>query len=98
MKINTFMVCYDICDPKRLRKVHRVMKGYGIPIQYSIFKCTLSPTNYQRMITRVEKEMDLCEDSVMIVDLGPDDGLWKRRVKLIGEKKELNEDEQGYIF
>ena len=74
------------------------MKGFGIAVQYSIFKCTLSPTNYQKMITKVEKEMDLNEDSVMIVDLGPDDGLWENRVTLIGEKKELRDDEQSYIF
>ena len=98
IRINTFMVCYDICDPKRLRRVHKTMKGYGIAVQYSIFKCTLSSTNYQVMITRVEEAMDLDEDSVMIVDLGPNDGLWENRVTMIGEKKELRDDKQSYIF
>jgi len=24
-----YLVTYDICDPKRLRKVYRLMRGYG---------------------------------------------------------------------
>ena len=24
-----YLVCYDIRDPKRLRRVHKTMKGYG---------------------------------------------------------------------
>lgn len=92
------MVCYDICDPKRLRRIHRTMQGFGIAVQYSIFKCTLSPSNYQRMISKIQNNMDLTEDSVMIVDLGPEDGLWEHRVKMMGEKKDLNEDNQSYIF
>jgi CRISPR-associated protein Cas2 len=33
------LVCYDICEPKRLRRVHKVMKGFGEPWQYSVFFC-----------------------------------------------------------
>jgi CRISPR-associated protein Cas2 len=24
-----YLVCYDICDPKRLRQVHKTCKGFG---------------------------------------------------------------------
>lgn len=74
------------------------MKGFGIAVQYSIFKCSLSPTNLQRMITKVQNEMDLEEDSLMIIDLGPDDGSWEKRVTMIGEKKQLKIDEEAFIF
>jgi CRISPR-associated endonuclease Cas2 len=33
-----FIVTYDICDPKRLRKVFKLCKGYGIHLQYSVFE------------------------------------------------------------
>ncbi len=98
IRINTFIVCYDICDPKRLRYVHKTMKGFGVAVQYSIFKCSLSKTNLQRMITKVQNEMDLEEDSVIIIDLGPEDGLWENRVTIIGEKKDLRADEQPLVF
>lgn len=32
-----YMVCYDIADPRRLGKVHRLMKKRGLSVQKSIF-------------------------------------------------------------
>jgi len=32
-----YMIVYDIADEKRLRKVHRVMKSNGLPVQRSVF-------------------------------------------------------------
>lgn len=29
-----YLVCYDIRDPKRLRRTHKLMKAYGEPLQY----------------------------------------------------------------
>ncbi|HZT68334.1 MAG TPA: CRISPR-associated endonuclease Cas2, partial [Terriglobia bacterium] len=31
----SYLVCYDISDDKRLRKVHKVMRGFGDHLQYS---------------------------------------------------------------
>src|SRR5437870_5051974 len=39
-----YIVAYDIADPKRLQRVHRTMRGYGDPLQYSVFRCILSPS------------------------------------------------------
>ena len=36
---NTYLVCYDICDAKRLRKVYKTMRDFGDHLQYSIFEC-----------------------------------------------------------
>ena len=36
---NTYLVCYDIRDDKRLRKVHKTMRDFGDHLQYSIFEC-----------------------------------------------------------
>ena len=35
---NTYIVSYDISDPKRLRKVFRTMKAWGAHLQYSVFE------------------------------------------------------------
>ena len=45
----SYLVCYDVRDPKRLRKVHRVMKAYGEAWQYSVFWCTLWAVDRERM-------------------------------------------------
>lgn len=38
----SYLVCYDICDDKRLRKVFRTMRGFGDHLQYSVFECQLT--------------------------------------------------------
>lgn len=37
-----FIVCYDISAPKRLARTFRNMKGFGDPLQKSVFTCDLS--------------------------------------------------------
>ncbi|MDN3651350.1 CRISPR-associated endonuclease Cas2 [Thalassotalea ponticola] len=32
-----YIISYDIRHPKRLKRVHKVLLGYGIPLQYSVF-------------------------------------------------------------
>jgi CRISPR-associated protein Cas2 len=33
----TWLISYDIADPKRLVRVHRYLKSRAIPVQYSVF-------------------------------------------------------------
>ena len=36
---SSYLVCYDICDDKRLKKVFKAMRGFGDHLQYSVFEC-----------------------------------------------------------
>lgn len=65
-----FLIAYDICEPRRLRRVCKTMEEYGERLQYSVFICDLSRGELVRARARVEQEMNLGEDSVVIVDLG----------------------------
>lgn len=65
-----YLVCYDVRDPKRLRRVHRLMKAYGEPWQYSVFYCTLKAIDRVRLETALRETVNLKEDQVLIVDLG----------------------------
>ena len=40
----TFLVCYDIADDKRLRKVFKTCCNFGDHLQFSVFECDLSPS------------------------------------------------------
>ncbi len=91
------MVCYDIRDEKRLRKVFRIMKGFGSSLQYSIFKCSLTPIKYQQLLSRIDEVIEKSEDRVMIVDLGPHEGTWVNRITFMGQTIKLD-NEQAYIF
>jgi len=38
---SVYLVCYDVADDKRLRKTYKKMRGFGDPVQYSVFRCEL---------------------------------------------------------
>lgn len=71
---NVFVICYDICHPKRLRKVYRTMCGHGDPLQFSVFRCELSAIELQRLKDTLWPILNLEQDRVMIVNLGPTGG------------------------
>ena len=66
-----FLVSYDISDSKRLRLVHKAVKDYGWPMQYSVFICDLDAIE----VLRLKQDLNLIihhgEDSVAFVNLGP---------------------------
>ena len=68
---NVFLVCYDVADDKRLRRTHRKMRGFGDPLQYSIFRCELSPTERQLLKEALWEILNWQQDRVMLIDLGP---------------------------
>jgi CRISPR-associated protein Cas2 len=69
-----YLVCYDISDAKRLRKVFKTMRGFGDHLQYSVFRCDLSPRERAEMVTVIDAIIDHADDQVLVVDLGPPDG------------------------
>ncbi|GAB4529129.1 MAG: CRISPR-associated endonuclease Cas2 [Amphiplicatus sp.] len=68
-----YIVTYDIADPKRWRRVFRIMKGYGRWLQLSVFQCRLTARRRAEMSARLEKEIHHRDDHVLIVDVGPAD-------------------------
>lgn len=68
------IVTYDICDPKRLRKVFKTMKGFGQHLQLSVFRCDLTDMERFEMIGALRPILHHGEDQVLIIELGPSDG------------------------
>lgn len=63
-----YLICYDIRDPKRWRKCHRLLKSYGQAIQYSVFQVYVSETQIARL--RWELSIILSdEDSLLIAPI-----------------------------
>ena len=69
----TYIVTYDISDPKRCRRVFRLMKGYGRWLQLSVFHCRLNGRRRAEMAMALESLISLAQDHVLIMDLGPAD-------------------------
>lgn len=90
-----YLVCYDVCNAKRLRRVFKIMKGYGEHWQFSIFFCVLKNIDRVRMQTDLEAEMNLKEDQVLIVDLGPDEQEARAAAAIVGQS--LPKPERGMV-
>ncbi len=58
------VVAYDIADPRRLNRVAKVMKDFGVRVQKSIFEVEVSPAAFREMRQRTEAVMELAEDGV----------------------------------
>lgn len=81
----SFLVCYDICDDKRLRKVFQVMRGYGDHLQYSVFECQFNATDLVRLRADLGRIIHHTQDQVLFVDLGPAEGRGDRVITALGK-------------
>lgn len=82
---STYLVCYDICDDKRLRKVFQVMRAYGDHLQYSVFECQLTAADLARLRAELGAIIHHREDQVLFVYLGPAEGRGDRVITALGK-------------
>lgn len=68
---HAYVVAYDISDPKRWRRVFKLMKGYGRWLQLSVFHCRLDGGRRVAMAAELERAIDATTDHIVILDLGP---------------------------
>lgn len=81
---NTFLVTYDISNDLRLRRVHKLMRGFGDHLQYSVFECQFTPTDLVRCRHALAKVIHHKDDQVLFVDLGPVEGRGDRVITALG--------------
>jgi CRISPR-associated protein Cas2 len=82
-----YIVTYDISDPRRWRRVFRLMQGYGRWLQLSVFQCRLSARRRAELARRLDAAIHAREDHVLIMDLGPADKV-DPRVESLGKSFE----------
>lgn len=77
-----YIIAYDICDPKRLSRVAKVMENYGCRVQKSIFEVALTTFSLKKLKNQLKQEMDLKQDGVKIFLLCPK---CSQKVNIIGD-------------
>lgn len=82
---------YDIRDPGRLRKVHKIVVAHGDQLQYSVYVCDLTKVELVKMRAQIRSAMNAAEDSVSIFDLGPPKGKVVERVQHLGVVSQVSE-------
>jgi CRISPR-associated protein Cas2 len=81
----SYLVCYDIADEKRLRKVFKVMRGYGDHLQFSVFECQLTAMDLARCRNELSQVINHDLDQVLFVNLGPAEGRGDRVITALGK-------------
>ena len=96
MKRSCYIVTYDICDPKRLRKVFRTCRNFGTHLQYSVFECDLSRQERVQLATELKSIINEREDQVLFISLGPSETRGDRAITALG-KAYSKFDEACYV-
>lgn len=79
-----YLVCYDICHPKRLRRVEKTVRAFGTRLQFSVFECLLDGVNLQKLRGKLGDIINSDHDQVMFVTLGPAAGTSSFRIDTMG--------------
>lgn len=82
MEQHIYIVTYDVADPKRWRRLWKVMRGYGQWVQLSVFQCRLSRRRHAELIAILDDIIHHQEDHVVMIDVGPADQADPRVVSL----------------
>lgn len=65
-----YLVCYDIRDDLRLRRVHKVMKTFGWSMQYSVFVCDLDEMELIDLRAAAGRVINHQQDSIAWIECG----------------------------
>ncbi len=59
-----WLLAYDICEPRRLRRVHRLMRKQGVAAQYSAFMVEANDDQITELLARLRSLIDTRVDDV----------------------------------
>jgi len=79
------LVAYDIADPKRLRKVAKLLESYGLRAQNSTFELDISESELKLLKSSLSEIVEEQEDKVFIYRISSK----KKKSKRKGKRKNL---------
>jgi CRISPR-associated protein Cas2 len=68
-KVQLHLLAYDIADPDRLVRVHRTVRRYGAPLQYSVFLIPGTSTAVDALLSELQHLIDEQEDDIRVYPL-----------------------------
>jgi CRISPR-associated protein Cas2 len=64
MSRKAWLIGYDIASPRRLRRVHRLLKRRAFPVQYSLFAAALTAVERDRLLAELGRLIHPRKDDV----------------------------------
>lgn len=62
------LISYDVREPKRLRRVAKMLESYGTRVQYSVFRCRLDNISLEKLHWELNQIME-SEDDLLVIPL-----------------------------
>ncbi len=70
MEKMTYLISYDIEEDRTRTKLSKLLQGYGVRIQYSVFECSLTDARFQKLYGEILKlTTEKCAGSVRFYPL-----------------------------
>ena len=89
-----YLICYDVVKDKRRNKVAKLLEGYGLRVQKSVFECMLTEKQYEMLIRKLNKYLNADEDQLRFY---PMSGHTRRKVVILGTQPEIEIDDDAFI-
>ena len=89
------IVAYDIAEPRRLNKVAKVVKEYGLRVQNSIFEGAVNNNLFLEMKSRIEDIIETTADGVKYFPLCEK---CAGTVEIIGQGIFIDPDGEFYVL
>ena len=91
-----YLVCYDVIHDRRRSRVSRLLEGYGLRVQKSVFECVLTPDQYELLQRRFETKRYLNpdEDQIRFYPMSP---RHRQIVLVLGVQPQRQVDDSVFI-
>jgi CRISPR-associated protein Cas2 len=89
-----YLAIYDIADPRRLNRVAKVLKDYGIRVQQSKFEIDVNQKAFAELQARITEEIDEAEDGVKYIPLC--EGC-RQKTEVIGQGRCIDQDHEFVV-
>lgn len=86
MSRQSYIVTYDICEPRRLRMVFETVRAHGQHVQLSVFRCELSRAELIELRDELDALIKHDEDQILFIDLGPAEGRGRTCISSLGRR------------
>ncbi|PWQ99335.1 CRISPR-associated endonuclease Cas2 [Leucothrix arctica] len=68
-KVTPYLIAYDIADPRRLKRVHRILKNNAIAMQKSVFITVMNRADCLGLVDELEAVINPKEDDIRFYPL-----------------------------
>jgi CRISPR-associated protein Cas2 len=96
-QLRRLLVAYDVANDRRRDRLAVLLQEHGERVQFSVFVVEGRPAAFVRLRGAAEALIDLAEDTVLFVDLGPRTRARDKQMTWVGRRPPLTGDADTLI-